>query len=156
MAQKPVSIGAAAPDFALPDQDGHEVRLSALLGEGPVVVFFYPKDGTPGCTKEACAFRDAYDAFLGAGCRVVGISADDAAAHTAFRGRHGLRFPLLTDAGGKVAKAWGVKKTLGLMPGRATFVLDHLGIVRHEFVGLLQAERHVETALAFVRTLKRD
>lgn len=156
VAQQPVSLGATAPDFSLPDQDGHEVRLSTLLGDGPVVVFFYPRDGTPGCTKEACAFRDAYDAFLGAGCRVVGISGDGAAAHTEFRGRHNLRFPLLTDAGGRVAKAWGVKKTLGLMPGRATFVLDRKGVVRHHFVGLLQAERHVETALEFVRTLKRD
>lgn len=154
MALLALSVGDTAPDFALPDQDGHEVRLSTLTAKGPVVVFFYPKDGTPGCTKEACAFRDAYDTFVTAGCTVVGISGDGAEAHMDFRARHKLNFPLLTDAGGKTAKAWGVKKTLGLLPGRATFVVDGKGVVRHQFVGLLQAEKHVETALEVVRTLR--
>lgn len=150
---QPVAVGAKAPDFALPDHDGHEVRLSNLTAKGPVVVFFYPKDGTPGCTKEACAFRDVYDTFAENGCQLLGISGDGAEAHTAFRARHKLNFTLLTDRGGHVAKAWGVKKTLGLLPGRATFVVDGEGVVRHQFVGLLQAEQHVITALEVVRKL---
>lgn len=146
--------GAPAPDFTLPDQHGRPVHLAELRASGPVVVFFYPKNGTPGCTKEACAFRDAYESFVAAGYKVVGISADNAESHDAFRQKHGLPFALLTDADGRVAKAYGVKRSLfGLVAGRASFIVDRQGTVRHHFVALLDGEAHVTQALAAMRAL---
>ena len=110
-----LSIGDPAPDFALPDQDGAEVRLSALRG-APVLLFFYPKDDTGGCTKQACGFRDEMPAFDAAGARVFGISPDGQASHRKFRDKNDLPYPLLVDEDHAVADAygaWGVKKMYG-------------------------------------------
>ncbi|NLE86435.1 MAG: peroxiredoxin [Myxococcales bacterium] len=148
-----LSVGDRAPEFTLPDETGREVSLKELREAGPVVVYFYPRDDTPGCTVEACTFRDSYEEFVGAGATVVGISADDGGSHQAFRSKHGLPFVLLTDADGSVAAAYGVKKTLGLLPGRATFVLDREGIVQSAFSSQLRVRQHVERALDVVRRL---
>jgi thioredoxin-dependent peroxiredoxin len=143
-----IAAGDEAPDFALPDARGETVRLSDFRGRKPVVLYFYPKDDTPGCTKEACAFRDAYEDFGAAGAEVIGVSADDAAAHQRFAEKHRLPFRLLSDRDGAVRKRYGVPATLGLLPGRVTFVIDREGRVRHVFNSQLQAERHVREALA--------
>jgi peroxiredoxin Q/BCP len=145
--------GDRAPDFTLASSGGKNVTLSELTGKGPVVVFFYPKDDTPGCTVEACTFRDRYDAFADAGAEVVGISSDGVESHDRFVSKHKLPMTLLSDPDGKVRAAFGVKATLGLFPGRATFVIDRQGVVRHVFVSQLRAAAHAGEALSVVRQL---
>src|SRR5579862_9375820 len=148
-----LQVGDKAPDFTLASQSGAQVRLYDRLESGVVVLFFYPKDETPGCTAEACAFRDRYDAFADAGAEVVGVSSDTVASHDKFARKHGLPMTLVSDPDGRVRAAYGVKSTLGLLPGRATFVIDRDGIVRHVFVSQLRVEQHVRRALDMVREL---
>jgi len=148
-----IEVGARAPGFALPSQDGGVVSLETLLTKGPVVVFFYPKDETPGCTAEACAFRDSYDVFQGAGASVVGISSDSAASHRKFADKHGFPFMLLSDKDGDIRSRYGVPKTLGLMAGRSTYVIDKAGIIRHAFHSQLFATKHVGEALEALKHL---
>jgi peroxiredoxin Q/BCP len=150
-----VRAGDLAPDFTLPSQSGEMVNLAQLLQEKAVVLYFYPKDGTPGCTAEACAFRDSYEVFRSAGAEVIGISSDSVTSHEAFAGRHSLPFPLLSDRGGKVRKRYGVRPTLGLLPGRVTYVIDRERRVRHVFSSQLEAERHVPEALATLDRIAR-
>jgi thioredoxin-dependent peroxiredoxin len=142
-----LGIGSKAPDFTLPSQSGEMVNLTDLLDRKPVVLFFYPKDNTPGCTKEACAFRDDYEEFGKLDAEVVGISSDSVESHRSFAKKHGLPFTLLSDEGGKVRKLYGVSNTLGLFPGRVTYVLDEQGVIRHVFSSQLDTKRHVEEAL---------
>ena len=139
--------GAPAPDFTLPDHNGHSVRLSNFRGNCPVVLFFYPKDGTAGCTKEACKFRDEFENFRKAGATILGISTDSAASHREFASKNKLQYTLLTDQGGAVGKLYGVKETFGIIPGRATFVIDRGGIVRRVFQSQTEFERHAQEAL---------
>jgi peroxiredoxin Q/BCP len=146
-----LGAGDRAPDFALPDQDGREVRLADFRGQKNVVVYFYPKDDTPGCTKESCAFRDAYTVFQEAGAEVIGISSDSPASHKAFAEKHRLPFRLLADAGGQVRAAFRVPRTAGLLPGRVTYVIDREGVIRHAFNSQLAATRHVDEALEVLR-----
>ena len=124
------------------------------MKSGAVVLYFYPKDDTPGCTVEACGFRDAYEDFKDAGAEVVGISSDSADAHKAFASKHSLPFTLVADAGGKVRKAYGVKATLGLLPGRVTYVIDPKGVVRHVFDSQLNPTKHVREALEVIKRIK--
>jgi len=145
-----VAVGQRAPDFTLPDANGKDVRLADLSGK-PVVLYFYPKDDTPGCTKEACSFRDQYQDFQDAGAAVIGVSSDSSESHRKFAAKHRLPFTLLADRGGKVRKLYGVPATLGLLPGRVTFVIDGGGVVRHVFNSQLAATRHVEEALDTLR-----
>lgn len=151
-----LAVGDHAPDFTLAGSGGKPVRLSELTASKAVVLFFYPKDDTPGCTVEACTFRDSYDAFAAAGAEVVGVSSDSLDSHGRFAGKHKLPMTLLSDAGGQVRKLYGVKSTLGLMPGRATFVIDRKGVVRHVFVSQLRAGKHVEEALGVIQQLARE
>ena len=118
-----------------------------------MVLFFYPKDGSPVCTKEACAFRDAYEDFVEAGAVVIGVSGDSEAQHQAFASNHRLPFTLVSDADGSVRKAFGVPKSMGLLPGRVTYVIDSEGIVRHVFSSQFAADRHVKEALEVIRKL---
>ncbi len=144
------SVGQAPPDFTLPDQNGTPVTLSALKG-GWVVVYFYPKDDTPGCTTEACSFRDSFEDFTDAGATVIGISSDSVASHKAFEEKFQLPFTLVADEGGVVRKQWKVGKTLGLIPGRVTYVIDPEGIVRHVFSSQMKAAKHIPEALEAIR-----
>lgn len=146
-------VGSPAPDVALVGPNGESVATSSLWRDRVTVLFFYPQDDTYGCTKEACAFRDAYEDFLGAGADVVGVSADDAASHARFAGKHRLPFRLLSDPTGAGREAYGVKKVLGLLPGRITFVIDREGVVRHSFASVIDMGAHVDEALAVVRKL---
>ncbi|CAM9413137.1 unnamed protein product, partial [Phaeothamnion confervicola] len=124
-----VSVGEAAPDFALKDQDGKTVKLSSFKGKKSVVIFFYPKDETPGCTKEACAFNDNLNQFGKVGAEVFGVSSD--ADHTAFANKYGLGMSLLSDIGGKVRKEYKVPAALfGALDGRVTYVIDKKGVVQ--------------------------
>jgi peroxiredoxin Q/BCP len=142
-----VSVGDPAPNFSLRSQDGEVVELSDLLRRGSVVVYFYPKDRTPGCTAEAGAFRDSYRKFAELGAEVVGISSDSVDSHKGFANECGLPFRILSDAGGKVRRKYGVSSTMGIIPGRVTYVIDKGGIVRYIFSSQLQATRHVREAL---------
>jgi peroxiredoxin Q/BCP len=139
------------PDVTLLGPDG-PVRLRDKIGK-TLVIYFYPKDETPGCTAEACSFRDSYEDFVAAGAEVIGVSRDDAASHDKFKAHHRLPFTLLTDPDGKVAAAFGVKKTLGILPGRVTFVVDKAGLIQHRFESQIRVGKHVDEALAMVRKL---
>jgi peroxiredoxin Q/BCP len=146
--------GDPAPPFTLPDQDGTPVDLASYRGRR-VVVYFYPQDDTPGCTKEACQFNDALSGFEGAGVDVLGISADDAASHQRFRAKYGLGFRLLTDAGHEVATRYGAygekmlygKPTVGVI--RSTFLVDPEGRVEHAWYGV-RTDGHAARVLAEV------
>jgi peroxiredoxin Q/BCP len=117
------------------------------------VLFFYPKDDTPVCTREACSFRDEHEVFAKSGAQVVGVSSDSVSSHERFKTRHALPYTLLSDADGRLRELYGVKKRLGLLDGRVTFVIDRQGIVRHVSSFALNAERHVEEALSTIREL---
>ena len=146
--------GDRAPDFELSSGSGAKVKLSDFAGKKCVVLYFYPKDDTPGCTVEACGFRDAYDTFAEAGAEVLGVSADSVASHERFASKHRLPMTLLSDPDGSVRALYGVKSTLGLFPGRVTFVIDKDGVVRHSFSSLLRFSKHVEEALDVVKRLR--
>lgn len=140
-------VGERAPEFELPDQNGTAVRLGGLREKGPVVIFFYPKDDTAGCTKEACRFRDDFARFRQTGAQIVGISSDSEESHRRFAAKYSLPYTLLSDPGGSVRKLYGAASFFGLMPGRATFVIDREGIVRHAFSSQSRFEEHVDEAL---------
>ena len=151
-----IKVGDRAPDITLPSQSGEPVRLSDRLGERVVVLYFYPKDDTPGCTAEACAFRDSHEVFAEAGAEVIGVSSDSAGRHAAFADRHKLPFTLLSDQGGRVRKSYGVPALLGLIPGRVTYVIDREGEVRHVFNSMTNIGQHVGDALEVVRRLRAE
>ena len=148
-----VEVGSTAPDFSLLSQSGQMVNLKDFIGEKPVVLFFYPKDDTPGCTKQACAFRDDYEGFEKLDAEVIGISSDSVESHRRFAAKHDLPYTLLSDEERKLRKLYGVSNTLGLFPGRVTYVIDKKGIVRHVFSSQLGAEKHVEQALKSLRSI---
>ena len=148
-----LSSGDRLPALTLPDQDGRPFDLGAQHGK-VIVLYFYPKDETRGCTVQACSFRDAYQDFTDAGAIVVGVSSDDAASHRAFADHHRLPFTLLADTDGALRKAMGVPRTLGLLPGRVTYVVDRGGIIRHVFNSQLQVGQHITEALTVVRRLQ--
>lgn len=147
--------GTPAPDFELPDQLGNLVRLSQYRGKNAVVVYFYPKDDTTGCTIEACRFRDDFEKFRITGAEIIGISDDSTESHGRFASKYHLPFTLLSDKGGRVRKLYGVKKTFGVIPGRVTFVIDREGIVRHVFSSQSSPARHVEEALVALALASR-
>lgn len=151
-----IQVGDKAPDFILPSQSGEPVRLQDRLGEAVVVLYFYPKDDTRGCTAEACAFRDSHEVFTDAGAEVIGISSDSVGKHAAFAGQHKLPFTLLSDQGGQVRKSYGVPSVLGLLPGRVTYVIDRQGMVRHVFNSMTNIGQHVNDALEMVRQLQAE
>ncbi len=152
---KPVNVGDLAPDFSLPDQEGTFRRLSELIGKRPVVVYFYPKDFTPGCTEEAYAFRDKYEAFKDAGAEVIGISSDTIESHKRFARELGLPYILLSDLQGEVRKLYGAT-SIGGIPGRVTFVIDKKGIVRMVFSSQFQPTKHIEEALRVIDQIGKE
>jgi thioredoxin-dependent peroxiredoxin len=149
-----IQVGDKAPDFTLPAQDGSQVRFYDRLGKGPVVLYFYPKDNTSGCTAQACAFRDSYEVFTEAGADVIGVSSDSVDRHAGFAGQHKLPFTLLSDKGGAVRKRYGVPAALGFIPGRVTYVIGQDGTVRHVFNSMTNIGKHIDDALSAVRELR--
>lgn len=152
--QQRVEEGSKAPDFELPDQLGKPFRLADVLGESNVVLYFYPQDETPACTSEACAFRDEYDAFRQADAEVIGISSDPVESHKRFARRHDLPFRVLSDVDGEVRRRYGVPKTLGVLPGRVSYVIDRTGIVRHRHKSMLRPRSHIRQTLKALRQLE--
>jgi len=151
--EKLPAVGDPAPNFRLPTSNGSYVALEDFLGKKNVVVYFYPKDFTRGCTAEACSFRDSYEAFKGLGAEVIGISSDSQDSHRDFAQQHRLPFILLSDADGAVRRAYGVKKTLGLFAGRVSFVIDKRGIIRLIFSSQTRVTAHVGEALNVLKSL---
>ena len=151
---KKIAIGDKAPLFTLPDQNGKMVNLSDFTGKTKLVVYFYPKDESFGCTKEACSFRDSYEDFKEAGAEVIGISADDEASHKEFSTHHKLPFILLSDKDKKVSDLYNVKKTMGILPGRVTFVIDKEGVIRMIYSSQLNFQKHVDEAVEILKSLK--
>lgn len=140
--------GSTIPSFNLPDQDGNMFSIDSVLGDKNLVIYFYPKDDTPGCTKEACSFRDQYESFTGVDAMVIGISSDDVESHRKFADKYHLKFTLLSDEGGQVRKLFGVPgNLLGIIPGRVTYVVNKQGEVIHVFNSQSNAEQHISESL---------
>ncbi|MEI7836846.1 MAG: peroxiredoxin [Planctomycetota bacterium] len=144
---RPIDVGDALPDITLPNQGGDMIRLRSYVGVSGIVLFFYPKDDSLICTREACQFRDRYEDFKSRNMEVIGISDDPPGAHAGFAVRQRLPFMLLSDANGEARKQFGTGKTAGLLPGRVTYVVDRQGIVRHIYRSQFRAYKHITEAL---------
>jgi len=151
-----LKVGDRAPDFTLTSQEGKEVSLRDYLGKSCVVVFFYPKDFTMGCTIETKTFSENYHNLIEMGAEVLGISADSAERHREFAEECKATFPLLSDPEGKVRNEYGAGSILSLIPGRVTFVIDKEGIVRMAFSSQISPKKHVSQALRTLQTIKRQ
>jgi peroxiredoxin Q/BCP len=141
-----VKVGDKAPDFTLPSQMGDNVTLSEFFGKKNIVLYFYPKDETTGCIKEACSFRDAYQELTNLDAQVLGVSGQTVESHKSFASHYGLPFLLLADVDNKIRELYDVPKTMGLLPGRVTYIIDKQGVVRHIFNSQTQAGRHAQEA----------
>ncbi len=151
MKNKPIKIGAQLPVFSLTSQNGDLISIDQYFGK-PFILYFYPKDDTPGCTAEACSFRDAYAELRGLEAEVVGVSADSPSSHMSFAKRYDLPFVLLSDEKNEVRKLLGVPGSMfGFLPGRVTYVIDKNGKVKHVFESQLQASKHVKEALELLK-----
>ena len=149
-----LEIGDKVPIFSLLDQNGNNFEIKNSIGKTAMVIYFYPKDDTPGCTKEACSFRDEFETFTDMNVAVIGISADNVASHKSFAEKYQLPYTLLSDSDKKVRKLFGVKNTfLGVLPGRVTYVIDKEGIVRFIFANQFGAEKHITESLRIIKEL---
>ncbi len=147
-----IEVGSRIPAFSLPDQDGNMFRIDSLLGRKNLVIYFYPKDNSPGCTAQACHFQDMYEAFKKTGAEVIGISGQSVASHKRFAEKHHLSFILLSDRGNQVRNLFGVPANLfGMLPGRVTYIADKSGKVMYIFNSQTQAARHVDEALRILQ-----
>ena len=147
-----LGVGDRLPSFTLIDQDGIE-RTNDALDKSSLVLFFYPKDDTPGCTLQACSFRDNFQDLEQLGAVVWGVSGDDNVSHRRFASRHSLPFPLLSDPSNALRRRFGVPRTFGVLPGRVTYVCDQNGIIRCVFDNLLDGPAHVREAKRTLLTL---
>lgn len=148
--------GDKMPLFELMDQDGELYRMEDVVGEKNLVVYFYPKDDTPGCTKEACKFRDDFEVFTDLNALVIGISGDSPESHQEFKEKYNLPFTLLSDEESKVQELFGVGgEFMGLIPGRVTFVIDQEGVVQYTFNSMSNAEQHVDEARKILEKLNQ-
>lgn len=148
-----LKVGDPVPTFTLPDQDGKPFKVGDYIGKKILVIYFYPKDESPVCTKEACAFRDKYEDFTQKGALVIGINSGTVASHKAFLDHYRLPFLLLSDAGNKVLEQFGVKGAF-FMTGRETFVIDLNGKVAFTYNSMLKGTRHMEETLAFIEKMQ--
>jgi len=147
--------GSRVPQFTLPDQNGNLFDIDSVLGKKNLVIYFYPKDDTPGCTDEACHFRDQMDAFDDAESMIIGISGQSVESHKKFAEKYGLNFTLLSDEGNKVRKLFGVPTNfLGLLPGRVTYVVDKSGKVVYIFNSQTQTKQHADDALKILKKIQ--
>ncbi len=148
-----LAIGDKLPHFVIKKDDGEDFDSKTLIGVRPMVIFFYPKNFTPGCVKEACSFRDSYEDFKSMGAEVIGISSDSVSSHVRFKNKYKLQFTFLSDANGKLRKLFGVKPSLlGLLPGRETYVVDKEGVIRLKF-NSMSAANHLNQAMTKIKEL---
>lgn len=153
-AQKHLAVGDAAPTFSLTDQDGKTFNMADHIGKDILVIYFYPKDESMVCTKEACGFRDSFDAFTKAGAKVIGINSGTVASHKAFAEHYKLPFTVLSDPGNKVYNMFGVKTKI-FFSGRETFVVDLKGKIVYQHEAMMQGKQHADDALAFIKAAKK-
>jgi peroxiredoxin Q/BCP len=152
-----IAVGDKCPEFTLKDQNNTDFDIKNVLGKQVLVIYFYPKDDTPGCTAEACSFRDSYEDFKDLGCEVIGISSDSPEKHAKFAEKHRLSFTLLADTSKTVRKLFGVPGNLfGLIPGRVTYIIDKKGIVRHIYNSLTNAAGHIEESIKAVKSITNE
>jgi len=151
-----VKVGDKAPEFTLPSQMGDDVTLSEFFGKKKVVLYFYPKDETTGCTKEACTFRDNYEELTKLDAEVIGVSGQNVESHKSFATHHGLPFILLSDQDNDVRELYGVPSSMGIIPGRVTYIIDKKGMVRHIFNSQTQAQKHVEEAKKTLLEIEKE
>ena len=150
-----LAVGSTVPAFELKDQFGNLFKLDSVLGKKNLVIYFYPKDDSPGCTKEACSFRDQFDVFNEADAVIIGISRQSVESHLEFAQKHRLNYTLLSDSEKKVEKLFGVPTNfLGLIPGRVTYVINKEGKVVYLFNSQIEAEKHVDEALRILKEMK--
>ncbi|MEY4964116.1 MAG: hypothetical protein RLZZ323_1435 [Bacteroidota bacterium] len=148
-----IQVGDVVPQFSALDTNGNRFDSASVIGKKTVVLYFYPKDNTPGCTAQACSFRDQYEDFLDLGAEVIGISSDSLASHQKFTAQYQLPFLLLSDTDKKIRKLFGVPTAfLGLLPGRVTYVIDAKGVVQMVFNSML-AGQHIPKALEAVKKI---
>ncbi|MBW6500538.1 MAG: peroxiredoxin [Bacteroidales bacterium] len=153
---KPIETGDMIPEFSLPDQDGKIFDVKNVLGQKKLVIFFYPRDGSHGCTREACYFRDFSEIFIEADAVIIGISGQSVESHKDFAAKYSLNYPLLSDKGDKVRELFGVPSdAFGMIPGRVTYVVSKEGKVVHVFNSQTQVRRHVDEALKVVLVLRK-
>jgi peroxiredoxin Q/BCP len=153
MAFVKINVGDKAPDFTLLSQTGESVTLSHFFGKKNVVLYFYPKDESRGCTREACEFRDRYEVYTDLGAEVIGVSSDDVKSHESFASKHNLPFILLSDTDNEVRKLYGVASTFGVIPGRVTYIIDKKGIVRYVFSSQFHPKKHINESLEALKNL---
>lgn len=147
-------VGSSVPAFELQDQFSHLFKVDSVLGKKNLVIYFYPKDDSPGCTKEACSFRDQFEVFEEADAKIIGISSQSVESHLAFAQKHRLNYTLLSDSEKKVSKLFGVQRDFfGLLPGRVTYVVNKEGKVVYMFNSQIQAEKHVSEALRILQEM---
>lgn len=147
--------GSKVPEFELKNQYGELFSLDSVIGKKNLVIYFYPKDDSPGCTKEACSFRDQFAVFADADAMIIGISAQSVESHLAFAKKHRLNYFLLSDTDNKVRKLFGVPSNiLGLTPGRVTYIVDKKGEIVYIFNSQINAEKHVDEALRILQAMK--
>ncbi|MCF6167878.1 MAG: peroxiredoxin [Lutibacter sp.] len=149
---KKIEVGDKVPSFTLNDENGNLFTVDNTMGK-PMVIYFYPKDDTPGCIKEACKFRDEFEQFKDVNALVIGISADNVASHKKFKEKYNLPFTLLADINNEVRQLFGVPKSMIFLPGRVTYVIDKKGIVQYIFNSQFKAEKHIENALKKLREI---
>jgi peroxiredoxin Q/BCP len=151
---KKVEVGDRVPEFSLPDQHGRMFSVSSVLGKKNIVIYFYPKDDSPGCTKEACSFRDQYEVFKEINAEIIGISSDDVDSHKKFTEKYRLPYTLLSDGNNEVRKLFGVPSNLlGLIPGRVTYVVNKQGMVVYIFNSQMDAEKHIEESIKALKNM---
>jgi thioredoxin-dependent peroxiredoxin len=149
-----IKIGSSIPAFTLPDQNGNLFDISSVIGKKNLVIYFYPKDDSPGCTAQACSFRDQFEVFTEADALIIGISGQSVKSHREFAEKHRLSFTLLSDEGDKIRKLFGVPTNLlGILPGRVTYIADKTGKVIYIFNSQIHATKHVEEALRILKDL---
>jgi peroxiredoxin Q/BCP len=151
-----MKVGEAAPDFALPSHMGGTIRLSDIVGKKNIVLYFYPKDFTAGCTKEAKEFSNKYEIFKELDAEVFGISSDSIDSHRSFASYCKIPFIIMSDEGGEVRRLYGVPKTFGLIPGRITYIIDKRGIVRHVFSSQFNAKSHIDEAIEALNEINKE
>ena len=150
-----IKIGSSIPSFTLANQTGNLFNIDTVLGKKNLMIYFYPKDDSSGCTKEACSFRDQYEVFKEADAVIIGISGQSVESHKEFAEKHSLSFTLLSDEGDKIRKQFGVPTNfLGLLPGRVTYIADKTGKVIYIFDSQMQSTKHVDEALRILKELK--
>ena len=151
-----LKVGDIVPDFKAKATNGEDFDSRSLLGQKPVVIYFYPKDNTPGCTTQACGFRDQYEEFKDLGAEVIGVSSDSVDSHLKFAQHYHLQFILLSDQDKKLRTLFGVPSVmLGLFPGRVTYVVDQDGVIRMIYNAMF-AEKHISKALEMVDKIVSD